>query len=473
MYQVVWFKRDLRVADHRPLYEAAQRGPVLPLYIVEPDLYRAPDYSALHWNFTRESLLELRESLRGLGAPLVVRHGNALEVLQQLPIAGLWAHEETGNAVSYARDRLVRRWAKETKLPFTEFPANGVVRRLPSRNGWSRIWESRMAEPLIPCPARLVPGPPLAEGPIPTATELGLSPSPTLTAQPGGVASATETLHSFLDHRGHNYHREMSSPLSAEQSCSRLSSYLAYGNLSTRQVVQAARAARDATDDKSRRAALRAFDARLHWRCHFMQKLEDAPRIEFENFVRAYDGMREDDFNQDYFAAWCSGRTGYPMIDACMRMLHATGWINFRMRAMLVSFASYHLWLHWRQPSIYLARIFQDYEAGIHYSQFQMQSATTGINTIRIYNPWKQAEDHDPDGIFLRRWLPDYGTDRYPQPIVDHKEAVRQARSRLSEYRKRSETRQEARSVMAKHGSRKRSPKRPPAKLPLFENIEN
>ena len=100
-----------------------------------------------------------------------------------------------------------------------------------------------------------------------------------------------------------------------------------------------------------------------------MQKLEDEPEIEFRNFNRAYDGLREDEFNDEYFEAWCHGRTGYPMVDACMRALHQTGWINFRMRAMLVSFASYHLWLHWRQPALYLARLFLDYEPGIHYSQ--------------------------------------------------------------------------------------------------------
>lgn len=477
MYQVVWFKRDLRVEDHRPLWEAAQRGPVLPLYIIEPEVYRAADFSSAHWNFIRESLLELRERLRALGSPLVVRHGEALEVLRSLPVSALWAHEETGNGVTYARDRRIRCWARESKVPFVEYPANGVVRRLPSRNGWSRIWEARMAENLIPPPQRLGPGPAIEEGPIPIARDLRIFEVPLEGPQRGGESAAGSTLRSFLEARGHGYHREMSSPLSAERSCSRLSSYLAYGNLSTRQVVQTTRAFRDRVEDKSIRAALRAFDARLHWRCHFMQKLEDEPRIEFENFLRAYDGMREESFNEDYFAAWCEGRTGYPMVDACMRMLHAKGWINFRMRAMLVSFASYHLWLHWRQPSLYLARIFQDYEPGIHYSQFQMQSATTGINTIRIYNPLKQAEDHDPDGVFVRRWIPELESGRYPRPIVDHKEAVALARSRLSEFRRRSEARQEANRVMRKHGSRKRAPAKPrkalkPKPLPLFEGHE-
>lgn len=473
MYQVVWFKRDLRVEDHRPLWEAVKRGPVLPLYIVEPEVYRAEDFSSAHWDFIRESLVELRERLRELGSPLIVRQGEALQVLRSFPVSGLWAHEETGNGVTYARDRRVRRWAREAKIPFVEFPANGVVRRLASRNGWSRLWESRMAEPIVAVPQSLQRGLPVDEGVIPTARDLRIFPVALDGPQQGGESLAHETLRSFLAERGHHYHREMSSPLSAERSCSRLSSYLAYGNLSTRQVVQATRAFRDKVEDRTIRAALRSFDARLHWRCHFMQKLEDEPRIEFENFVRAYDGMREGQFNEEHFAAWCEGRTGYPMVDACMRMLRAKGWINFRMRAMLVSFASYHLWLHWRQPSLYLARIFQDYEPGIHYSQFQMQSATTGINTIRIYSPSKQQEDHDPSGVFVRRWIPEFGSSDYPEPIVDHREAVALARQRLGVFRRSDAAKEGAKKVMKKHGSRKGAPQRKskiPKALPLFDS---
>jgi deoxyribodipyrimidine photo-lyase len=218
-----------------------------------------------------------------------------------------------------------------------------------------------------------------------------------------------------------------------------------------------------------------SFSGRLHWHCHFMQKLEDEPRLELENLHRAYDGVRPSAPDVDRLAAWSAGETGLPFVDACMRSLRATGWLNFRMRAMVMAVASYHLWLHWREPGLELARLFTDYEPGIHWPQTQMQSGTTGINTVRIYNPVKQGHDQDPTGAFVRQWVPELAAIPdthvqepwkaenagqvlgrvYPHPIVDHLAAAREARDAVWAVRRGGAFRNQAAAIQDKHGSRK------------------
>lgn len=497
--QLVWFKRDLRIFDQRPLAQAAALGPVLCLYIYEPELLMAADFDAAHLQFINQSLADLRQQLRRLGGELTIRTGEAVQVLRELcqqhGIHQIWAHEETTNALGYARDRRVRAWAKTSGLRFTELPQTGVVRRLADRDGWAKLWNQRMYQPLTPPPTRLNAVTEPDPGSLRSAESLGVAGIPRGELQSGGESVARQTLYSFLNERGENYRRGMSSPLTAFEQCSRLSPYLAYGNLSMRTVLQAAtersdqcRVAQATGSERERsenwsawRQSLSSFQGRLRWHCHFMQKLEDQPDIEFQNMNRAFDGLREEQFNQAHFEAWCAGQTGYPMIDACMRALRETGWINFRMRAMLVSFASYHLWLHWRPTALYLARLFLDYEPGIHYSQVQMQSGVTGINTVRIYSPIKQVKDQDPEGKFIRRYVPEldgvpdhllaephrmtileqsfYGCQigrDYPAPIVDHTTAYQAARERIHNAKRSTPAREAARAVHQKHGSRRR-----------------
>lgn len=482
---IVWFKRDLRIHDHRALAEAARRGPVLPLYVVEPELWQQPDASMRQWQFIAESLCELREALAALGQPLVVRVGRVTDILDAIRrrhgIAALWSHEETGNGWTFARDKAVAAWARANGIAWHQPRQTGVQRRLATRNGWAAAWDRQMAEPVTPAPSALSALGGIEPHAIPSAADLGLADDGCVERQRGGRAAGLDLLATFLAGRGRDYRRQMSNPLGGATACSRLSPHLAWGTLGLREIAQATRtrlgelAGNPLPEMRRLRGALVSFLGRLHWHCHFMQKLEDAPGIEFFELHPAMRGLRPAVPDAAKLQAWATGQTGYPFLDACMRSLAATGWLNFRMRAMAMSFASYNLWMPWRDTGLHLARQFTDYEPGIHWPQAQMQSGTTGINAIRIYSVVKQGHDQDPTGAFVRRWVPELGAvpdahlqepwnfegaarvvgRLYPERIVDLKASTAEAKERIFATRRDAGFRAASDKIQNRHGSRK------------------
>ncbi|MEC8148123.1 MAG: deoxyribodipyrimidine photo-lyase [Pseudomonadota bacterium] len=477
---IVWFKRDLRVHDNLPLKAAANSGPFIPLYIYESELWNFAELGFRQRDFLFECLHSLNSELTVRGQPLVFRRGSCEHVfsslMTQFKIFNVFSYEETWNDWTFKRDLALKKWFKKNKIVWQEFPRNGVVRGLKNRNDWSKQWKLRMQPKPVEAQKNFF------------HIEVGSDKIPKIESKktpnfinlaeklPGGRESGQIILDSFLKSRHYNYSRGISSPNTAFESSSRLSPYLAFGVFSIKEIVHAIQSSKDTYVDgphvkvAAGKASMSSFLSRIKWHCHFMQKLEDQPEIEFNN-IHSMTNKLDRVFNEEKFEAWKNGITGYPFVDACMRCLKHTGWINFRMRAMLMSFSSYHLWLPWQQSATYLASLFIDFEPGIHYPQSQMQSGTTGINAIRIYNPLKQSSDHDPNGVFVKRWVPELKNVEpekflkpaaiekkigYPYLIVDEKESRAKAAEKMHSLKHSETFKKEAEKIFLKHGSRKK-----------------
>jgi deoxyribodipyrimidine photo-lyase len=463
--QAVWFKRDLRVEDHTALARAVAAGPVLCVYAVELEHWQQPCTSNRQWQFVRDCLLSLDEQLTALGTEIEIHVAPVVEMLdalhRRLGSFTLHSHQETGGLWTYARDRAVAAWCRSHSVLWHEYPQDGVVRPV-SRRGrrFKEHWDAWVMAPLARLPTEpswLKPARDQTVSLLPT--DVKFDPLPCEDRQTGGLRPARALLDSFLDGRGQGYGAHMSAPLTAEQGCSRLSPHIAHGSLSLRQIAQTALNAREAAPRAYWHRQLGSYVTRLWWHCYALQVLENQPNMErqalvpeMEHLLRPMDRAR--------FDAWRFGRTGWPMVDACMRFLHHQGWLNFRMRAMLVTIATHTLSLPWRPVADWLAQLFVDFEPGIHYTQIQMHSSMAASPVLRLYNPVTQARELDPHGQFVRRWVPELqgvpddwitmpwampatarercglvGTADYPAPLVDFEQVHRSVKAEITALR--------------------------------------
>ena len=478
---VLWFKKDVRLHDHAPLHHAIRAElPLLLIYCFEPSSMNAPESDVRHWRFAYQGIRELQAKLASRGQYVWVFHSEVIPVFDALSrcynIQQVFSHQETGLEVTFQRDKAMGKWCRQRGVQWHEFERDGIQRGITSRLGWQEHWDNYMnSNQLQPASSKLTTiklGPEVLDTfktPLPKAIRQD---HPRF--QKGGEDQACELLESFIAQRGANYLRHLARPEYSRESCSRLSPYLAHGHISARKVYQTAKMAA-----KSLGKNIDQFHNRLWWRCHYIQKLETEYQIEKEHINRGFNGL-EKPHNPHYFEAWSTGNTGFPMIDASMRCLNQTGYLNFRMRAMLATFWSFTLWQDWRAGATHLAKVFLDFEPGIHYPQFQMQAGMTGYHPLRIFNPIVQAKKYDDYGVFILKWVPELrnvplnllatpwelseleqafynfrlGVD-YPYPIVDYAQATKKAKELYWEYRKQQKVRHHLPGLWKKHSLHK------------------
>ena len=471
---IYWFKRDLRLYDNEPLHEASLQGEKLLLvYFLEDKLINDPHYSSFHWNFVKQSIEDInvclgKKSILFLNCDPIKGLKKISEIYN---IKSIYSHKETGIELTYLRDIDVKKYCDVNSIQWLEYDKNYVKRGLKNRKNWIKGWNEYVKSSVLNIDIKKLDILDIKHlskvfNVIDTKTNKNKQ------LQPGGTSNGLKYLKSFLDVRNKNYNQNISKPLESRSSCSRLSPYLSWGNLSSRYVWQQAN---ESIKKGNSSFQIRSFLSRLRWNSHFIQRFEMEPRIQFESVNRGYKLLKKKK-RKNYYESWKNGKTGYPLVDASILCLKSTGYLNFRMRSMIVSFLTHHLWQPWQSASYFLAQNFLDFEPGIHYSQLQMQAGETGVNTIRIYNPTKNAFEKDKQGIFIKKWLPQLKevpiplifepwkmsdieqklfnckiAKDYPKPIVDISTTRKFALEQLWGLRKIKKVKNEKNRILEKH----------------------
>lgn len=449
-----WFRRDLRLSDNLALHATAASGrPVLPVFILDPALLRGDRFSVARLSFMLKALASLSDAVRKRGGRLLIRHGDPLEVLPQV------IDEFSAQAVYINRDYssyAVKRDASiESVLTIPLHVLDDALLHSPedirTQDGrpyvvftpFKRQW---LALPK-PEPSDQPEGtlrffvPDDGESDIPTLGDLGFD--ATIDVPDVSEAAAQARLANFISESVEQYESRRDQLLvnpfepSSPQWTSGLSPYLRFGVMSPRQAFHAAVTKRERALSAAARSSVDTWISELVWREFYMHILYHFPHVAHSSFRREYDQV-EYRYAPDELSVWQDGRTGYPVVDAAMRQLKTLGWMHNRARMIVASFLTKDLLIYWREGETYFMRHLIDGDPAANNGGWQW-SAGTGTDAqpyFRIFNPVSQSQKFDPDGHFIRHWVPELRDvpgqfihapwlmplppKGYPKPIVDH-----------------------------------------------------
>lgn len=454
--QLLWLRTDLRVQDNSALAAAMAAGPTVALFLLSPVQWQAHDDAPSKVDFWLRNLAELTRELAALNVPLLVRQADdwsaaprvIAELCQQLQIAAVQVNEEYGVDES-RRDQAVAQALDALDIDFHSHLDQLLFRPgsvLTQSGGYFQVYSQfrkvcyqrlHIALPaLIRRPAAQAPLH-IASDPVPGVVPGFSQPDASLRQLwPAGEQQANRRLLDFADEQINYYQSERDFP--GKLGTSRLSAYLAAGVLSPRQCLHAALQANQGEFD-SGNSGIVTWINELLWREFYKHILVGYPRVSMHRAFRPQTDALAWRQAPDELAAWQQGRTGLPIIDAAMRQLLATGWMHNRLRMVVAMFLSKNLLIDWREGERFFMRHLIDGDLAANNGGWQWSSSTGTDSTpyFRIFNPLNQSQRFDPDGRFIRHWLPElaglnnkdihnpaalgglFGVADYPRPIVD------------------------------------------------------
>lgn len=414
---IFWFRRDLRLEDNKGLFEALNSGTiVLPVFIFDNDILKKLSHDDSRITFIYEQLTAINNKLKKFDSGVLVKKGNPLAVFKELVQTYQVEHVFTNHDYEpYAkyRDELVKEFLESKKITFKSYKDQVIFEKddIVKTNGdpytvytpYAKKWMTNLKpECYTSYNSEVLLNHCLKEQTVlPSLDELGFQES-SIKVKPFDLSLTM--LNTYKDNR--NYP-------AIDKGTSKLSPHLRFGTISVRSCVQKAMSSSDIT-----------FLKELIWREFFMQILWHFPESENENFKSKYNFIQWRN-NEDEFLAWTQGKTGYPLVDAGMRELNATGYMHNRVRMVVASFLCKHLLIHWKWGETYFASKLLDYDLAQNVGNWQW-SAGTGCDAapyFRIFNPHEQLKKFDPNLHYVNKWVPDFQELTYYPQIINHKEA--------------------------------------------------